>query len=278
MDGVGASYADHLTEHDLELLGKLGATDLRRQPHQIPRLLSDQRVFESILGAHSKAAAPFLEVSPFLLFAVIVHKAAADLGEMTYVTERTGLRERVPVFDGPQLADFLADDARRLLLAELLASFTRIASGRYRVQTRRGWRWRKYSELDPLHLAGLLDAANEAERPGIYRRLGDVALFLAGVFPEYTQRQALSPIDAGRLLRLVQRQERERLAGAPALELFEVLGAGWYRNAWELAPIRTERLATVHDVAGRFRQARRVLNHIADRYLFPIIERGELTG
>lgn len=278
MDGVGASYADHLTEHDLELLGRLGATDLRRQPRQIPRLLSDQRVFESILGAQSKAAAPFLGVSPFLLFAVIVHKAANDLAEMTYVTERTGLRERVPVFDGPQLAEFLSDHARRLLLAELLASFTRIASGRYRVQTRRGWRWRRYSELDPLHLAGLLDAANEAERPGIYRRLGDVALFLAGVFPEYTQRQALSPIDAERLLRLVQRQERERLAEAPALELFEVLGASWYRNAWELAPIRTERLAVVADVAGRFRQARRVLNHIADRYLFPIVDRPELTG
>jgi hypothetical protein len=279
VDGVGASYADHLTDRDLELLARLGGADLRRNPRMVPRLLSERRVFDAILGAHSKADVPFLDVSPFLLFAVIVHRAADELASMPYVTERTGLRERVPVFDGPQLAEFLSADARRLLLAELLASFTRVASGRYRVRTRRGWRWRRYSELDPLHLAGLLDTANELERPGIYRRLGDVALFLAGVFPEYTQRQALSPIDTGRLLRLVQPgHERDRLAAAPALELFEELGSRWYRNAWELAPVRTERLAVVADVAGRFRQARRVLNHIADRYLFPILDRPELTG
>jgi hypothetical protein len=281
VEGVGASYADHLTDHDLDLLARLGAADLRRQPEAIPRLLSERPVFDAILGTQAKTAAPILDVSPFLLFAVIVHRAAADLSEMTYVTERTGLRERVPVFDGPQLAEFLAQDARRLLIAELLASFTRVASGRYRVRTQRGWRWRRYSELDLPHLAGLLDTANKLERPGLYRRLGDVALFLAGVFPEYTQRQALSPIAAARLLRLVQprdNDERDRLAAAPALELYEELGARWYRTAWELAPVRTERLAVVVDVAGRFRQARRVLNHITDRYLFPIIERGELTG
>jgi hypothetical protein len=32
--------------------------------------------------------------------------------------------------------------------------------------------------------------------------------------------------------------------------------------------VRTARLDVVAEVAGSFRQARRVLNHIADRYLF----------
>jgi len=31
--------------------------------------------------------------------------------------------------------------------------------------------------------------------------------------------------------------------------------------------VRTARLAVAGDVAGRFRQARRVLNHLTDRYL-----------
>jgi hypothetical protein len=31
--------------------------------------------------------------------------------------------------------------------------------------------------------------------------------------------------------------------------------------------VRTAKLAVVGEVAGRFRQARRVLNHLADRYL-----------
>src|SRR5205814_4888147 len=107
--------------------------------------------------------------------------------------------------DAPALRDFLADTARRLFLAELLASFTRVASGRYRVRVAGRARTRRFSELDPVRLAGLLDAVPEAERPGVYRRLGDVSLFLTGVFPDYaTAAHALGPVNAARLLRAAQ--------------------------------------------------------------------------
>jgi hypothetical protein len=46
------------------------------------------------------------------------------------------------------------------------------------------------------------------------------------------------------------------------------VGARLFRRACGLAPVGTARLDVVADVAGRFQQARRVLNHIADRYLF----------
>ena len=74
--------------------------------------------------------------SPFLAFGVAVHRAVADLAAMDYLPERSGLRQRVPVFDTPELRDFLGSAERRLFLAELLASFTRVASGRYRVPSR----------------------------------------------------------------------------------------------------------------------------------------------
>ena len=61
--------------------------------------------------------------------------------------------------------------------------------------------------------------------------------------------------------------QQERLASSPAMELWEYLGARWYRAARELAPAATARIVVVGDVAGRFQQARRVLNHLADRYL-----------
>jgi hypothetical protein len=175
----------------------------------------------------------------------------------------------VPLFDTPALRDFLADTARRLFLAELLASFTRVASGRYRVRVAGRARTRRFSELDPVRLAGLLDAVPDAERPGVYRRLGDVSLFLTGVFPDYVTSRAFGPVDAGRLLRAagLPAPQRERLAAGPAIDLLEHLGARWYRIACEVAPVRTARLAVAGDVADRFRQARRVLNHLADRYL-----------
>jgi hypothetical protein len=189
---------------------------------------------------------------------------------MGHVAERTGPRQRIPLFDAPALREFLGSPERKLFLAELLASFTRVASGRYRVRGGGRTRTRRFSELDPVRLAGLLDGVPDAERPGVYRRLGDVSLFVAGVFPDYATLYGVGPSSVARLLRAAQvpAAERERLATVPAIELLEQLGARWYRAAYGLAPVRTARLDVVADVAGRFQQARRVLNHIADRYLF----------
>jgi hypothetical protein len=94
-------------------------------------------------------------------------------------------------------------------------------------------RIRRYNELDPVRLAGLLDAVPAAEQPGVYRRLGDVALFLTGVFPDYTTTNAFGPVQVERLLRVatgpVDRSEHP--GAAPAVDLLERLGTNWYRTA-----------------------------------------------
>src|SRR5262249_56512664 len=109
------------------------------------------------------------------------------------------------------------------------------------------------------------------ERRGVYGRLGDVTLFLTGVFPDYAATAVLGPVNAARLLRTagLPAGQQARLAEAPAIEVLEHLGARWYRAARDLAPVPTARIAVVGEVADRFRQARRVPNHIADRHLFP---------
>jgi hypothetical protein len=272
----GRDYLDHLTDADLELVASASGSRgrgrlLRGVPQHVPRLLDRPEVFDAVYGPQALATGRLVGVSPFLAFAVAVHRAAADLASARYVPERSGLRQRVPVFDAPQLSNFLDDPARRLFLAELLASFTQVASGRYWVRTAGGWRSRRYSELDPVRLAGLVEALPEAERPGGYRRLGDAVLFLAGVFPDHTRGYALGPLDAARLLRAVGQPPaaRESLAAASGLELFEHLGSRCYRQACALVQVPSGRLAVVAEVAERFRQARRILNHVADRYLFP---------
>jgi hypothetical protein len=280
---VGSGYADHLTDADLELLASSSersagqahtGAQLRTHPEQLPGLIADPKIFQAVFGPGEPVAGPAALAalaSPFLIFAVAVHRAAAELESMGHVPERSGPRGRVPLFDAPDLRDFLSAPARRLFLAELLASFTRAAGGQYRVQVRGRSRARRFSELDLPRMAGLLESVPEADRPGVYRRLGDVALFLTGVFPDYAVAHTLGPVNAARLLRAAQVPQRrhEELAAAPAIDLFEYLGAQWYRVAWGLAPARTARLAVVADVADRFRQARRVLNHVADHWLFP---------
>ena len=285
---VGSEYASQLTDGDLRLLASVAASSagggpgsgagqaadgswLRGDPVSLLRLLEDPGVFRAVAGQGEAAPGWPGTASPFLVFAVFVHRAAAELASVDYVQERTGPRQRVPLFDVPALREFLDAPARRLFLAELLASFTRVASGRYRSRAGGRMRTRRFSELDPVRLAGLLEAVPQAERPGVYRRLGDVTLFLTGVFPDYAAAHALGPVNAARLLRAagLPAAQQERLAAAPAIELLEYLGARWYRAARDLAPITTARITVVGEVADRFRQARRVLNHVADRHLFP---------
>jgi hypothetical protein len=279
MDGalVGGEYAGHLTDADLRLLASAArdgqdAARLRGDPEALAGLLADPRVFEAVFGSGNDVtnAGPPIPVSPFLTFAVAVHRSAAELASLDHVAERAGLRQRIPLFDAPDLRDFLGSPGRRLFLAELLASFTRVASGRYRVRGSGRPRTRRFSELDPVRLAGMLDSVPDSDRPGVYRRLGDVSLFLAGVFPDYAAAYAFAPAGGAALLRAAQvpAVEHERLAEAPGIELLEYVGARWYRAASRLAPLRTARLDVVSEVADRFRQARRVLNHIADHYLF----------
>jgi hypothetical protein len=278
---VGSEYAGHLTDADLSLLASVAAgpahggravdaSSLRSEPATLLRLLEHPGVWRAVLGPDDTAPGRPASASPFLVFTMFVQRATAELASMDYVPERTGLHQRVPLFDAPALRDFLGEPARRLFLAELLASFTRVASGRYRVRAGGRTRTRRFSELDPVRLAGLLDAVPRAERPGVYRRLGDVTLFLTGVFPDYASAHALGPVNAARLLRAAQlpAAQQERLAATPAIELLEHLGARWYRAARDLAPVATARLAVVGEVADQFQQARRVLNHVADRYLF----------
>ena len=283
---VGSEYASHLTDADLRLLasvadapegtgqmsgatGPAEASSLRGDPAALLRLLEHPGVFRAVVGPGETAHGLAVPASPFLVFAVFVQRAAAELASMDHVPGRTGPGQRVPVFDAPALRDFLGEPARRLFLAELLASFTRVASGRYRVGGGGRMRTRRFSELDPVRLAGLLEAVPQAERPGVYRRLGDVTLFLTGVFPDYATAHALGPVNAARLLRAAQMpaSQQDSLAGTPVIELLEYLGARWYRAARDLAPVATARVTVVGDVADRFRQARRVLNHLADRYL-----------
>jgi hypothetical protein len=265
---VGRAYLDHLTSDDLRVLAAVagmdaaGSGELRGHPATVLTLLADPRLFERVYG---RGPAGLVHISPFFAFLVAVEQAARDLTAAHFVTERTAPRQRIPVFDTPRLQDFLADPMRRLFLAELLASFVRVTSGRFWTRTPRGWRAQRYSELDPVRMAQLAEQTLPPDRPGAYRRLGDLALFLTGVFPDYTQLHALGPLDAARLLRAAGLHPDER-GTAPPLQLLEELGSRWYRRAAELTPVPTARIAVVAQVSDRFRDARRVLNHIADRH------------
>ncbi|HTX00823.1 MAG TPA: hypothetical protein VMD59_18730 [Acidimicrobiales bacterium] len=332
------AYLEHLTDVDLGVLlgrglpegsspagwpgaversrGGASAPALRRLAREagVERLLARPEVGELVLprGEAGPSAghgwggagdeANLAAVSPFLVFAVAVQASVAGIDRATYVEEWVGPGKRTPVFDAPRLREFLADGRRRLFLTELLASYTRVASGSRIVATRRGYRRQRFSELDPVRLAGLLEAVAPEERPGVLRRLGDLALFLTGVFPDHVARRGFAPIEEARLLRAgagaglafgrpaprLDEPADRRAAGASraalppagssaaaftgdggAVGLLDRLGRRWYEAAYQLMPRPVPAaLAVIGEHPERFGEARRILNHLTDRHLF----------
>ncbi len=285
---VTRTYLEHLSPHDLALacpedVARIGVPGTRAQlasdPDRLERALGADALFERVFS-HDSGDGPLLGASPFLVFAVCVERAAAELTTATYVAEWLGPGRRAPVFDVDQLLEFLAFRRRRLFLTELLASYTHVRSGSVVQLTRRGLRRHRFSELDPVRLASLLEVVSDAERPGVLRRLGDLALFLTGVFPDAVSRRGFGPVEESRLRRAgrLAADAGQRAGTAPTwareatepVGLLSQLGPRWYRAAFDLIPRPVPAdLVVVGELAERFSQARRVLSFITERFLFP---------
>ncbi|MGE0878294.1 MAG: hypothetical protein AB7L13_14520 [Acidimicrobiia bacterium] len=273
---------EHFTGNDAALLSRAAAAagvdpDRVRADHEI---LAEVLSHEAMVEVLWSEGDPLMAGSPFLVFATAVHRGWAELQGVNHVAEWVGARQRLPVLGGDDLRGFLASDQRRFFLASLLASYTKVTSGATWVQSGRKWRKHKFSELDPIRLTEMLEVVPAEDRAGIYRRLGDLALFLSGVFPDNTELFGLGPVAAGRLMRasgLTVDPYHENVPGP--VELLERLGARWYQQAYRTAsaimPGSTS-MAVVADVADQFVVARRVLNVVTDKYLFPL--RGQWFG
>ena len=162
-------WLEHLTPEDRTLLARaaqesgVDAERLRHDEAALAAVLSHPATFAVVWGDGDEA---LLGASPFLVFATAVHRGWADLQGVHHVDEWVGARQRLPVLGGDDLRTFLSSGARRLFLTSLLASYTHVASGSTWVHTGRGWRRRRFSELDPVRLASLLEVVPAEERPG----------------------------------------------------------------------------------------------------------------
>src|SRR5947209_3271529 len=200
---IAGLYLEHLTDSDLALLETASQRPtLRSEPPALLGALDDPAAYRAVFSDPGRD--PLFQASPFLLFSLLVHRATRDLIQASFVDEWVGPRQRVPVFDVTGLREFGAEPARRFFLAELLSSYTHVASGSVMVQTRRGWRRRRFSELDPLRLIELAELLPEAERPAVYRRLGDLSLFLTGIFPDYAAERMVLARERRQLERVLE--------------------------------------------------------------------------
>lgn len=274
-DDVGARYLAHLTDPDLRTLVHADAVPsdeasariaaLRGSPGLVLDVLDRPPTSAALLNLVADRTITF--ISPFLLFAAAVHRTAHDLASSSYTPERAAPRLRVPVFDTGQLSGYLAVPAHRLFLAELLTRFARTSGGAIVERTPRGLRRRRWNSLDALSLARMLDGATPTQRSGIWLRLGDLSLFLAGVFPDAAG-SAFGRVDPTRLA-LMSGLTGELDAATYPADTLEHLGARWYRLAAASIPASIPKAVLPYS-AEEFHRARRVLNATSDRYLFPL--------
>ena len=187
-----ASYLDGLSERDLRTLAAITAGDaeelaenLRLRPWAIHDLLSDEDVVAGVMGRH---AHPANLVSPFLLFAVMINSAAAELRTATFVNDWTGPRSRLPVFDVEPLQEFIEDPGRVFFLVRLLESFAIPSPAPV--------------PADPFDLSEMALWVGDAlpdQRATLLCRLGDLSLFMTGVLPDATGPRTLGPVEAEQL-------------------------------------------------------------------------------
>lgn len=276
-----SAVLEHLSDSDLNFLARAGGLRssedvilyLRTEPGGLDRLLREPALATALLAGGEQEM--LLHASPFLVFAAFTWRLSADLKTAPFVNEWIGPGRRVPMFEVAGLRDFLREPRHRLFLAELLSSYTHVASGSVWTRTPRGWRRRRFSELDPFRLVELLETAPDGERASLYRRLGDLTLFLTGVFPDYAGKRFLPPVAWNRLKRAVPGADEPGLVGpesaAEPVWLLEELGRRSYRLAADAAlwPGEGGR-DLLTGVSEGFRDARRSLNVLTDRYLFPI--------
>lgn len=186
--------------------------------------------------------------SPFDVFRDLLDRTAETLERAPYVEEWLGPKQRLPVFDVGVIRDFASAPANRDRLALLLASYVRIASGSIWQRSGGRWRRRRYSELNPLDLAEM----------GAIGRLGDLALFLSGVFPEYVATHPLSPREVAGLARFLGRSPGELARASEPFWIMDWVGRTAYPRVGEAV------------LAANFRVARRFLNVLTGQHLYPI--------
>ena len=202
----------------------------------------------------------FLHISPSLYFEILLRNSHRELETAAYTEEREG-RMSIPVFDTPDVLEFMEQPGVVEYLASMMASFTRINSYVVPVRVRRGIRRRvRYNDMDVDSLIRFAANADPEQKFGYYKRIADVCLFLSsGVFPDSAQSRASSTGNTAgsrswRMRRTLEEYERE--------------GRTFYGLAQEHPAARALELSQVFAALKQnFNSARKPLTLVATRFL-----------
>lgn len=203
----------------------------------------------------------FLKISPILFFEILLRKAINELEKVSYTVEKTSTM-RIPVFDTKEVVELLTRQPILAYLADMLSSFTRIESYAITFKTRKGiWRKIRFNDLDIHSLMGFCEVVDDEYRLGFYKRIGDICLFILGLFPDYVERDFRYPFSG---------QLRPHVPGKVRIspDDYEKEGRKFYKLAAQHHSAKELDLSEVFwALHGNFQKAKKPLNFIAEHYL-----------
>ena len=248
----------YLSDSDLRFLVETVATNRRDYDHivnlvrgkedLIEPMLEDPKLVERLFRDEEA----FVQISPHLLFSVLLRRVRIDLEKETYIFEVESGGKRIPVFEAPAVAELLSDKQVCDYLAQMLASFVRTNSAVIYWRERGAWHKKQFSDIDIDDMMELAQIIDPEMRPALYRRIADLALFLSGIFPDHAARLAARPTTV--------------FSSRRTLKDYEQQGKRFYRVA-ERETEQDKARPILATLAEQFTLARRALNSLSDRYL-----------
>ena len=257
-----------LTDRDLEFIVRATATRrtdhdrirdiIRDKPDFLEVLLEDERLFARMVADDEI----LLKVSPQLLFTVLLRRVRKLLRDAAFTVERAP-EGHLPVFDASRTVRLLERPGVLPYLAHMMASFVRTDSRAVLVRRGLAYQRRVFSDMDVDDLMEMAEMVEPERRFAVYKRLGDVSLFLVGLFPEHVSRPQGRPRGVTAAWGARQRRPREP-------EEYVRLGEASYRRAADEQPAQRMGLSEVLAVLGdHFVLASKPLN-VLSRQIIPL--------
>lgn len=219
--------------------------------------ISNEKVFRKVMDDEEI----LLKISPSLFFEILLRKVVHDLEKTGYTVEKTSSM-KIPVFDTRDVVELLTRESLLAYLADMLSSFTRIENYIISFRSKNGiWRKIRFNDLDIHSLSCFCEVVEDEYRLGLYKRIGDVCLFILGLYPDYAEREYRYPLSG-----LVRPPVPGKTRIPP--EEYEKKGRTFYRLAAEHQAAKEQDLDEVFWTLHRsFQEAKKPLNFIAEHYL-----------
>jgi hypothetical protein len=263
----GKTKSLRLSDSDLDFLIETVSSDvtdklrlkkiIREDEDFQNQFIGEDKVFRKVMDDDEI----LLKISPALFFEILLKKAVNELAGRSYTYEKTSTM-RIPVFDSRDVADLLGKESILKYLADMLSSFTRIESYTLSFRVKQGvWRKIRFNDLDIHSLMSFAEVVDAPYRLSFYKRIGDICLFILGIFPEHAEYEYRYPFS-----KQVRPHIRGKLRISP--EDYDEEGRRFYKLAAEHPSAEELKLSDIFQTLhGNFQKVKKPLNFISERYL-----------